>query len=258
MTQARPFGAQHPKQNPAQGERVVIVGTGDHAAFAFECFTHDSPHQVVAFTTEPEFLGSGEYCGLPVIPFDQLAKVYPPDEYQAFVAVSAIQLNRIRSRLYAAVKTSGFQCVSYVSRSSFVWNSAEIGENVFIGELNMVHHKVRIGNNVVLASGTHIGHGSVIGEDCYLASCVALAGDCHVGRGSFLGIRSCIANNHSVATDCVIGAGAVVVRDTQCRQVYVGNPARPTGRDSFDAFGVSTGCSGTSSRPCAASRLGGG
>jgi sugar O-acyltransferase (sialic acid O-acetyltransferase NeuD family) len=238
MTQAQPFGAQHPQQNPARGERIVIVGTGDHAAFTFECLTYDSPHRVVAFSAEREFLGSGEYCGLPVVPFDQLASTYPPNEYRAFVAVSAVQLNRVRRRLFEAVKAVGFQCVSYVSKSSFVWHNAEIGENVFIGELNLVHHRVRIGNNVVIASGTHIGHGSVIGDDCYLASCVALAGDCRVGRGCFLGIRSCVANNHLVAEDCIIGAGAVVVKDTQSRNVYVGNPARPTGRDSFDVFGI--------------------
>ena len=34
------------------------------------------------------------------------------------------------------------------------------------------------------------------------------------------------------------GAGAVVVKDTDSRQVYVGNPARATGRDSFSAFNV--------------------
>jgi sugar O-acyltransferase (sialic acid O-acetyltransferase NeuD family) len=236
MTQVRMFGTQHPQQNPANGELLVIVGTGDHAALAFECFTHDSPHQVVAFSAEREFLGSGEYYGLPVVPLDQLASVYPPDECRAFVAVSAIHLNRVRRRLFAAVKTAGFQCVSYISKSSFVWNNVRIGENVFVGELNMLHHEVRIGDNVVIASGTHMGHHTVIGDDCYLASCVALAGRSRVGRGCFLGVGSCIANGSSLAEDCIIGAGAVVVKDTLSRQVYVGNPARPTGRDSLDAF----------------------
>lgn len=238
MIKAQPFGAQHPQQNPPTGERVVIVGTGDHAALAFECFTYDSPHQVVAFSAEPEFLRSDEYFGRPVIPLDRLAAAYPPTEYRAFVAASAIQLNRVRRRLFAAVKAAGYDCVSYVSKSSFVWNNVEIGENVYIGELNLLHYRVRVGDNVVIASGTHIGHDSVIGDDCYLASRVTLAGGCEVGRGCFLGVHSCVANNRSLAEDCITGAGAVVVRDTLPRQVYVGNPARPTGRDSFETFGV--------------------
>lgn len=239
MIQEPPFGAQHPQQNPAIGERVVIVGTGDHAALAFECFTHDSPHEVVAFSAQPEFIHSDEYCGRPVVPLNRLAAVYPPSEYRAFVAASAAQLNRVRRRLFDATRSAGFSFVSYVSKSSFVWKNVEIGDNVYIGELNLLHHRVRIGDNVVIASGAHLGHGTVIGDDCYLASRVTFAGECRVGRGCFVGVGSCIANNRSLAEHCVIGAGAVVVKDTQPRQVYVGNPARTTGRDSFETFGVS-------------------
>ncbi len=240
MTQKPPFGAQHPQQNPATAERVVIVGTGDHAALAFECFTLDSPHEVVAFSAEPGFIRADKYCERPVVPFNRLAAVYPPTEFRAFVAASATQLNRVRRRLFYEAKSAGFSFVSYVSKSSFVWNNVEIGENVFIGELNMLHYKVRIGNNVVIASGTHLGHGTVIGDDCYLASRATFAGECRLGRGCFVGVGSCVANNRSLAEACVIGAGAVVVKDTQPRQVYVGNPARPTGRDSFETFGVTT------------------
>jgi hypothetical protein len=168
VTKVQPFGVQHPQQNPLTDERVVIVGTGDHAALAFECFTNDSPHQVVAFSAEPEFLHSGEYCGRPMIRLDRLTASYPPTKHRVFVAVSATQLNRVRRRLFATVKAAGYDCVSYVSKSSFLWNNVEIGENVYIGELNLLHHRVRIGDNVVIASGTHIGHGSVIGDDCYL------------------------------------------------------------------------------------------
>ena len=216
----------------------MIVGTGDHAALAFECFTNDSPHQVVAFSAEPEFLHSAEYCGRPVIPLDRLTASYPPTTHRVFVAISAIQLNRVRRRLFATVKAAGYDCVSYVGKSSFLWNNVEIGENVYIGELNLLHHRVRIGDNVVIASGTHIGHGSVIGDDCYVASRVTLAGGCEVGRGCFLGVNSCMANDRSLAEDCIIGAGAVVVKDTLPRQVYVGNPARPTGRNSFETLAI--------------------
>jgi sugar O-acyltransferase (sialic acid O-acetyltransferase NeuD family) len=240
VIQEKPFGAQHPQQNPATAQRVVIIGAGAHAALAFECFTLDSPHEVVAFSAESEFICSDKYRGRPLVPLDRLAAVYPPSEHRAFVAASATQLNRVRRRLFDAAKSAGFDFVSYVSKSSFVWNDVEIGENVYVGELNVLHHRVRIGSNVVIASGNHIGHGTAIGDDCYLASRVTFAGECQVGRGCFVGVGSCIANDRSLAEDCVIGAGAVVVKDTQPRQVYIGNPARATGSDSFEAFGVTT------------------
>jgi acetyltransferase-like isoleucine patch superfamily enzyme len=81
----------------------------------------------------------------------------------------------------------------------------------------------------------------VIEDDCTLGPLVAIGGNCTVGRGSFLGAGCCLSDSVKIGEDCIIGAGAVVVKDTKPGQVYVGNPARPTGRDSYVTFGVNTG-----------------
>jgi sugar O-acyltransferase (sialic acid O-acetyltransferase NeuD family) len=216
----------------------VIIGTGEQATIAFEYFTHDSPHRVVAFSTEPEFVKADEFQGLPVVSLDRLARIYPPADYRAFVAVSSTQLNRVRRRLYDTVKASGYTCVSYVSSRAFVWHNVEIGENTFIFENNVLQHQVRVGDNVVLWSGNHVGHQTVIEDDCFIASHVVVSGFCRIGRWSYLGVNSSVNDQIRLAEDCVIGAGAVVVKNTEPRQVYVGNPARATGRDSFDVFNV--------------------
>ena len=231
-------GILHPLQAASAGVPIVIIGTGEQATIAFEYFTYDSPHQVVAFSAEPAFVKEDDFKGLPVVPLDRLVSVYPPTEYHAFVAVSSTQLNRVRRRLYDTVKASGYNCVSYVSSHAFVWHNVEIGENTFIFENNVVQHKVRVGVNVILWSGNHIGHQTVIEDDCFITSHVVVSGFCRVGRGSYLGVNSSVNDKLTLAEDCVIGAGAVVVKNTEPRQVYVGNPARATGRDSFAVFNV--------------------
>jgi len=231
----------HPLQSESDGEQVVIVGTGELAAIAFEYLTYDSPHQVVAFSAEPDFitwLPDQSYCGLPALPIDQLAGAYPPQRHRVFVAVSATGLNRVRRRLLDAVKAAGFECISYVSSRACVWPSVEIGENAFIFENCVLQHGSKVGDNVLLWNGASVAHSSVVEDDCCLAPNAAVAGFSRIGRGSFLGIGSCVSDVLSVAPDCVIGAGAVVIRDTRSRQVYVGNPARPTGSDSFEVFGI--------------------
>ncbi len=239
MKHMRPAYVQHALQTMPKGEPVVVIGLGEHAAIAFEHFTYDSTHEIVAFSAEKDFIQSDLFCGLPVVQLDALTSVYPPSEYRAFVAASAAQLNGLRRRLYQAVKAAGYTCVSYISSSALVWHNVEIGENACIFEYSTLQHMVCIGNNVTIWNGVHIGHNSVIEDDCYLASHVVIAGGCRVGRGSFLGINSCLANDLRLAEDCVVGAGAVVVRETASRNVYVGNPARATGKDSFETFGVS-------------------
>lgn len=230
--------AYHPLQKLSKGERLVIVGTGEMAAIAFEYFRHDTPHEVVAFSAETPFITSDAYYGLPVVPFEELVNAYPAARHRIFVAVSFVRLNRVRRRLYHAVKAAGFTCISYVSSHAAVAPDVEIGENTFVQEYVALQHRARLGNNVYLGSGTCVGYCSVMEADSFSSAHVTVGDFCTVGSGSFVGAGSCVADGCSVAEDCIIGAGAVILKDTLARQVYLGNPARPLGRDSFETFGV--------------------
>lgn len=218
--------------------KLIIIGDGETAELAYEYFTHDSPHQVVAFSVEREYAKKKTLFDLPVVPFEEIAERYPAADHQAFVAISYTQLNRVRARLYQATKLKGYECVSYVSSRAFVWHNVEIGENCFIMENNVLQYKVRVGNNVVLWSGNHVGHQTLIRDHNFISSHVTISGYCEIGESCFFGVNSCIANNVKIAKDCVIGMGAVVNKDTEERKVYVGNPARPLPKDSHATFGV--------------------
>ena len=233
--------ARHPLQAQPGGERIIIVGTGETAAVAFEYFRHDSPHEVVAFSAEEPFVTHSTHCGLPVVPLGELASAYPAAAHGVFVAVAFTQLNRVRRRLYHAVKAAGFDCVSYASSHAVIGPNVKIGENSFVQEHVVVQYGALAGANVFLGSGTCLGYRSVVEDDCYLGAHVTVGDRCRVGRASFLSTGSCIAEGQSVAEDCIIGAGAVILKDTAAREVYLGNPARPVGRDSFETFGVTGG-----------------
>jgi len=151
-------------------QKIVIIGDGETAVIAYEYFTHDSPYEIVAFSVEQDFLINTKLFGLPVVPFESLEISYNPRDYDAFVAVSYTQLNRVRTRLYLETKAKGFNFVNYISSHAFVWHNVEIGENCFIFENNVIQPFVKIGNNVILWSGNHIGHRTVIKDNCYISS----------------------------------------------------------------------------------------
>jgi sugar O-acyltransferase (sialic acid O-acetyltransferase NeuD family) len=218
--------------------KIIIVGDGETAELAYEYFTYDSPHEVVAFCVEREYLKKEELFNLPVVPFEEVVDLYDPSAYQAFVAISYTQLNKVRTRLYQATKLKGYELVSYVSSRAFVWRNVEIGENCLIMEHNVLQYRVRVGNNVVLWSGNHIGHQTTIKDNVFISSHVVVSGYCEVGENCFLGVNSSIANNITIARDCLIGMGAVINRNTEERRVYVGNPAKPLAKDAYAAFGV--------------------
>jgi sugar O-acyltransferase (sialic acid O-acetyltransferase NeuD family) len=208
------------------GSRLVIIGDGEFARIAHEYFTHDSSHTVVGFAVERDFLKSGEYLGLPVVPFEEVEATFNPEEHKAFVAITYTQLNRVRARLYRQVKLKGFEVVSYISSRAFVWHNATIGENVFVFENNVIQHFAEIGNNVILWSGNHVGHRSVIENHCYLTSHVVVSGFCRIQEYSFVGVNATIADRVTIARDCFIGAGCVISKNTEPGKIYHAAPAQ--------------------------------
>ena len=229
----------HEAQRPGEPQRIIIVGAGEQADIAYEYFTHDSPHEVVGFAVESAYLDVPEHVGLPVVALEELAERVPPDRHRAFVALAAQLLNRLRRRLFDAVKAQGFSCVSFVSPHAFVWHNVQIGENCMIFENNVLQHHVSVGDNCVLWSGNHIGHRTTIEEDVFMSSHVVVSGYCRIGARSFIGVNSTFGDNVAIAEDSVVGAGAVVVKSIgEPRGVHVGSPAKPTGRDSFVTFAV--------------------
>jgi sugar O-acyltransferase (sialic acid O-acetyltransferase NeuD family) len=219
--------------------KIVIVGAGESAEIAYEYFTHDSPHEVVAFAVEAKYREADELFGVPVIDFEQITGAYPPDRFGAFVALSSTFLNRARRKLYLATQEKGYRCVSYVSSKAFVWRNVKIGENTMIFENNVLQYHVSVGDDTVLWSGNHVGHRTTIGSHVFIASHAVISGFCNIGDGCFLGVNCCLGDEVSIGEDCVIGMGAVVVKSLkEPGRVYVGNPAKALDKSAYDAFEV--------------------
>lgn len=201
-------------------KKLVIVGDSAFAEVAYECFTHDSPYEVVGFAVEAAYLCKQELFGLPVVALESVEEHFAPAEVEFYAALVYSQLNRLRTRLYQAMKEKGYQPASYISSRAFVWHNVKLGEHCFVFEDNTVQPFAALGNNVVLWSGNHIGHHSVIDDNCFISSHVVISGFCHVGRNTFIGVNAALANNVRVAEDNWIGVGASIVQDTQPDQLF--------------------------------------
>lgn len=224
-----------PKKN---GEKVIIIGAGEFAEIAYEYFTYDSPYEIKAFTVEKDYLKDESLYDVPVVPFEEVHLHYPVTEYKAFVAIPYSKFNRLRTRLFYETKNKGYEFVSYVSSNAFVWRNVTIGENCFIFENNVLQHHVSIGNNVILWSGNHVGHRSIIRDNCFISSHVVIAGRCEIGENCFIGINSAINDEIKVEKDCYISSGAVVVKNTEIGNMYMGCPAKATATDTYKYFGI--------------------
>lgn len=203
-------------------KKLVIFGSGDLGQLAQYYFLTDSTYEVVAFTVDASYMQEDTFCELPVIPFEDIVKQYPPERYDFFIALSYSKLNAVRKEKYFAAKALGYQFASYVSSHATVLNQGRIGENCFILEDNTIQPFVTIGNNVTLWSGNHIGHHSIIKDHTFIASHAVISGGVEIGEQCFIGVNATLRDHIKVGDKCVVGAGTLLLANAEPEGVYIG------------------------------------
>ena len=207
--------------------KVIVFGVRDFASLAHYYLTADSPHEVVAFCVDRQYLPPEPlFEGLPVVPFEEVAERYPPADYSFFAPLSHRRMNRLRQQVYAAIKAKGYPLISYLSSKATIFSNVSVGENCFILEDNTVQPFVTIGNDVVLWSGNHIGHHSRIGDHVFFTSHVVLSGHCVVEPYCFFGVNATIRDGVVLAEGSLVAMSASVTGNTEPWGVYKGVPAR--------------------------------
>ncbi|HLK88484.1 MAG TPA: acetyltransferase [Polyangia bacterium] len=204
---------------------IVIFGAGDIGQLAHFYLTKDSPHKPVAFTMDSAYIKEPSFLDLPVVPFEEVQRLFPPQQFKMFIAVSYSAVNKVRAAKYAEAKEKGYELISYISSKASYFGTP-VGDNCFIFEDNTIQPFTRIGNNVTLWSGNHIGHHSTIGDHCFISSHVVISGGVVVEPYCFLGVNSTVRDHVTIGSRCVVGMGSMITKNLEPGGVYVGSPAK--------------------------------
>lgn len=216
--------------------KIIVFGVLDTAELAHYYLTHDSEHEVVAFTVNRQYIEKDNFHGLPVVAFEDVESIFPPSEYKFFAPMTGRNMNRNREAIYNHAKAKGYQFISYISSRATLFGN-EIGENCFILEDNTIQPFTTIGNNVVLWSGNHIGHHGQIKDHVFFTSHVVLSGHCVVESYSFFGVNATIRDYTTIAQGTLVGMASAIMKETEEWGVYVGNPAKKVpGKMSYEAY----------------------
>lgn len=191
---------------------IVIYGTGLIAEVAWFYFENDSNYSITSFCNQGEFIKKPSFLGKPVIPFEDIEKIYPPEHFLLFVAIGYKNRNKIREQRYLDGKQKGYKFATYIS-SKATYYDTPVGDNGFILENNVIQPFTVIANNVTLWSGNHIGHHSTILDNSFVSSHVVISGGVTIGRNCFFGVNSLVRDNVAIGNYSVIGAGASVMAD---------------------------------------------
>lgn len=198
---------------------LVIFGAGEIAEVVDYLFRETLGRKVAAFTVDEEFQKSDEIYGRPLVAFDRVQSLFPPAQFDAFVALSYSSMNRVRAQKVEAMQNLGYALASYLSPDATILTQ-QIGKNCLIFEDNTLQPFCQIGDNVTLWSGNHIGHHSIVEDNVFISSHVVISGGVKVGRNSFIGVNSTVVDHVEIAPFTLLGAGCLVQQSTEAEGVY--------------------------------------
>ena len=207
--------------------KLVIFGAKGFAELAHYYFTHDSPYSVCGFTVDGTHLRESTLRGLPVVPFEEVDRAFPPDEHDMFVAVGIARVNRARAAKVAEAESRGYRLAGFLSSKADVATDLVVRPNSMIMERAGIQPFVEIGRDAVIWSGTRIGFRTRIGDHCWVVS-ATFGESVALGDYSFVGLNATVAPCLKVGAHNVIGAGALILSDTEDRQVYRGVSSAPS------------------------------
>lgn len=204
-------------------KKIIIYGIGSMARtyasylkFQFE---------LCAYTIKNDFCNQDHFNHLPLIPFEELEKVYPPSEYALIVAVGYIEMNEIRQNVSQQAKQKGYKLISYVHDDFIFHDEVTVGDNTVIFDKSSIHCGTKIGNNVFISSGVNIGHDCIIGDNVWINSGVSIAGGVIVNDNCFLGVNSSIGHTVILEKQVFVGANTLVTKNISEEQVVISNSA---------------------------------
>mgnify|MGYP000440944338 CR=1 FL=1 len=108
--------------------KLVIYGNSDFAELMYYYFTNDSKYEVVGFCVDKDFIKSDNFLDKPLVSFEEVEKIFPPNEYKMFVAVGYKNM-RLRTKLYKKTVDKRYEHINYISSKSIIDESNIIGKN---------------------------------------------------------------------------------------------------------------------------------
>ncbi len=216
-------------------KEIILFGTGNTAQVLYY-HLEKAGRKVAAFTVDNNYLDANKLLNRPVVPYNNITSLYPPERYDMMIAIGYAKMNRVRAEKFREITKMGYDTVSYVSPTAIVWDGFSLNPHCKIGEQTIVQPFSKIGKNVFIGSGCIIGHHAEIKDHSFLASGVIVGGGATVEPYSFLGTGSVTRNDIIIRESSVVGAGTVILNHTQKNSVHLNRSAEKMDISSKELF----------------------
>jgi sugar O-acyltransferase (sialic acid O-acetyltransferase NeuD family) len=206
-------------------KNIIIYGIGDLVQQLLQDFYGNQSFKIACFTADSDFIHSKTYSGKPLIPFQDICRNYPPDDFEMLVIAGYTSMNN-RMEMYNKAKDKGYTMVNYIAPTARIYPNLDMGENNIIMGMNYLGPFGKLGNNNIIRPGCYIGHHFSIVDHNFIAPGCTIGGYSTIEESCYIGIGTTIIHRKTIAKKTLIGAGALILKDTKSHSKYLGHPAK--------------------------------
>jgi len=194
-------------------KKVIVFGTGQMGELLATYLSEDYGKAIAAFTVDREYKMGENFCGRPVLAFEELPGYYAPSDYDVIIAVGYANINRTRHEKMVTCEKMGYSLLSYVSPRAITPLGFLPEPNVIIFEAATVQRFAAIGAGSIIWSNAFIGHHAVLREAVFVGPNASVCGGSHIGQRCLIGSGAVVRDYLRVGADTVVGAGSTLLRD---------------------------------------------
>lgn len=193
-------------------ENIIIYGVGAQARQLKYYIENEKCAKVHAFIVDKAYKKTNELCGLPIVEFEAIEKLYPACSYKMLVSFAYTNMMDNRKEKIENSRLKGYSLYSYISKDARIYSN-NIGESVIIYPGTLIAPFVTIGKGCFFEISCSVAHNSIIGDYCFFAPGATVCGEVNIGNNVFAGAGAVVANSLNIRDYSFISANTLVSKN---------------------------------------------
>ena len=198
-------------------KEIILVGFGGHAKSVIDSIEKAKQYKIVGYTDiEP----CSQYRGYQYLGSDDILQQYfnKGIEY-AFVSVGYMGKGDLRCNLYKQLIEIGYKLPAIVDVSAQIAEDVQIGDGCFVGKGAIINSNAVIGKMCIINSGAIVEHDCRVDDFSHISVGSVLCGNVKVGKSSFVGANATVIQGITIGDECIVGAGVVIKKSLENHRI---------------------------------------